>query len=141
MFGWLPYLSVTKNIDFDIVFQYLLLPEPPCLAHRDGSLCETNKLSVIHFLKNKKRKKNNKDYSSPSNVNTGIEDVMFVVRSSLKEKSSNFSSFTKIYFDQAVTTYQLLLRFMVSYLSISINMGHQKESWGDRDLENMYNFI
>lgn len=66
---------------------------------------------------------------------------MFVVRSSLKEKSSNFSSFIKIYFDQAVTTYQLLLRFMVSYLPISINMGHQKESWGDRDLENMYNFI
>ena len=87
MFGWLSYLSVTKNIDFDIVFQYLLLPEPPCLAHRDGSLCETSKLSVIHFLKNKKRKKKEKIIvSSPSNVNTGIADVMFVVRSSLKEK-------------------------------------------------------
>ena len=89
MFGRLLYLSVRKNIDLNIVFQCLLLPEPPCFVYPDGSLRKSKKSSVIHFLKEKI------DYSLPSNVNTIIADVMFVVRSSLKEKSSTFASFAR----------------------------------------------
>ena len=66
-------------------FQCPLLPEP-CFVHSDESLREK---PVIHFLKEKI------DYSSPSNVNTVIADGMFVVRSSLKEKSSTFASFAR----------------------------------------------
>ena len=63
------------------------MPEP-CFVHSDESLRESKK-PVIHFLKEKI------DYSSPSNVNTVIADGMFVVRSSLKEKSSTFASFAR----------------------------------------------
>ena len=72
MFGCLLYLSVRKNIDLNIVFQYPLLPEPPCFINPDGSLRESKKSSVIHFLKEKI------DYSSPSNVNTVIADGIIV---------------------------------------------------------------
>ena len=89
MFGRLFELSVRKNIDFNIVFQYPLLPEPPCFVHSDESLCESKKSSVIHFLKDLI------DHSSLSNVNTVIADGMFVVRSSLKEKSSTFAAFVR----------------------------------------------
>ena len=82
MFGKLLYLSVRKNIDLNIIFQYLLLPQPPCFVHPDGLMRENKKLSVIHFLNEKI------DYKSLSNVNTIIAGRMFVVRSSLKEKSS-----------------------------------------------------
>ena len=82
MFGKLLYLSVRKNIDLNIIFQYLLLPQPPCFVHPHGSMRENKKLSVIHFLNEKI------DYKSLSNVNTIIAGRMFVVRSSLKEKSS-----------------------------------------------------
>ena len=73
-FGRLFYLSVRKNTDLNIVFLYL-----PCFVHPDESFCESKK--SIHFLKK------TIDYSSPLNVNTVIADVMFVVRSSLKEKN------------------------------------------------------
>ena len=82
MFGKLLYLSVRKNIDLNIIFQYLLLPQPPCFVHPHGLMRENKKLSVIHFLNEKI------DYKSLSNVNTIIAGRMFVVRSSLKEKSS-----------------------------------------------------
>ena len=44
-------LSSQKN-DLNIVFQYPL-SEPPCFVHLDGSLHESKKSSVIHFLKEK----------------------------------------------------------------------------------------
>ena len=65
------------------------MPEPPCFLHLAESLRESKKSSVTDFLKEKI------DYSSPSNVNTIIVDEMLVVRSSLKEKSSNFESFAR----------------------------------------------
>ena len=76
IFGQLLYLSVRKNIDLNIVFQYPPLPEPPCFLHPNGSLRETKKSPVIHFLEK-----------------IIVVLQMFVVRSSLKENSSAFASF------------------------------------------------
>ena len=68
-------MSVRKNIGLVIAFQYPPLPEPPCFTQSGESLRESNRSSVIHFLKEKI------DYNSPSNVNTVIADRMLVVRS------------------------------------------------------------
>ena len=80
IFGRLLYLSVRKNIDLNIVFQYPLLPQPPCFVHSDESSRESKKSSVTYFLKEKI------DCSSHSNLNTVITDGMFVVRYHSKKK-------------------------------------------------------
>ena len=129
VFGRLLYLSVRKNIDLDIVFQYPLLPEPPCFLHSDKKLRESRKSSVIHCLKEKL------DYSSPTNVNSAIADGMFAVRSSLKEKGGTFESFARHVLIKLfkITNYSLDLCFDI-YESSSIK-GIKRKSRGDRDLE------
>ena len=52
MFGRLLFLSVKREIDRNKVFQFPLLPEPPCIAHPDGSLRDSPKSKVYHMLRN-----------------------------------------------------------------------------------------
>ena len=65
---------------------------------------------------------------------------MFVVRSSLKEKSSTFASFAKHILIKLLelTNYRLDLCFDI-YKSPPIK-DIKRKSWGDRDLENIYKF-
>ena len=110
------------------------MSKPPCFAHADESLYESNRLPATNFLKEKI------DYSSPSNVNTVTEDGMFIERSSLKEKSSTSASFARHILIKLlkITSYRLDLCFDI-YKSPSIKDINRK-SQGDRDLENIYNF-
>ena len=45
MFRRLLYLSVRKNIDLNIAFQYQILPETPCFQNPDGPFCKKLKLT------------------------------------------------------------------------------------------------
>ena len=53
MFGRLLFLSIQRQIDIRSVFQYPLLPEQVCFARPDGSIRNSPKSKVFHFLKTK----------------------------------------------------------------------------------------
>ena len=53
LFGRLLHFALRALVDLNIVFQYPLLLEPPCFTHPDGSLRESKKSIVFHFLKGK----------------------------------------------------------------------------------------
>ena len=76
-------------VNLNIVCQYPLLPEPPCFTHPDGSLRESKKSTVFHFLKHKVRTK------SPSDIHTFIADGMFIMRSSNNLNYTTFSLFAR----------------------------------------------
>ena len=84
LFGRLLYVALRSLADLNIVFKYTLLPEPPCLTHPDGSLGESKKPTVFHFLKHKVK------MESPSDVHTFIANGMFIVRSSNNLKPQHF---------------------------------------------------
>ena len=84
LFGRLLYLALRSLVDLNIVFQYPLLPEPPCFTHPDGSLRESKKSTVFHFLKHKVKTE------SPSDVHTFIADGTFIVRSSNSLENATF---------------------------------------------------
>ena len=71
MFGRLLFLKVFQR--FSKVFSCPLLPDPPCFANPDGSLRQSPKSKVIHFLKNGLRT------TPPEQVRVFIADGMFLV--------------------------------------------------------------
>ena len=75
MFGRLLFLSMKREIDMNKIFQFPLLPEPPCYAHPDGSLRDSPKSKIYHMLKDSIQS------ASPPNVNTAIADGMFLSNS------------------------------------------------------------
>ena len=108
MFGRLFYLAVRKEMDLNTAFLYPILPEPPCFAYSDGSLKETKKASVLHLMKG------NINSSIPGGVNVAIADGMFIIQTSVKDKT-NFCSiyqicsikgFQKFYSDDGVLKFE-----------------------------------
>ena len=91
LFGRLLYLAFRLLVDLNIVFQYALLPEPPRFTHPNGSLRESKKSTVFHFLKHKVKTE------SPSDVHTFIADEMFIVRSSNSLKNATFRRLQESY--------------------------------------------
>ena len=85
----LMYLAITKEIDLNIVFQYLILPEPPCFVHPDSSLRESKKAAVFHLMKEKI------ESTAPSTVDMVIADGMFIIQSCVKDRISTFSEFAR----------------------------------------------
>ena len=77
MFGRLLFLSIQRQIDIRSVFQYPLLPEPVCFAHPDGSIRNSPKSKVFHFLKTKVTS------TPPTPVKTVIVNGMFLLRASI----------------------------------------------------------
>ena len=75
MFGRLLFLSVKREIDMNKVFQFPLLPEPPCFAHPDGSLRDSPKSKVYHMLRNSIQS------VSPPTINTAVADGIFLLKS------------------------------------------------------------
>ena len=74
IFGRLLFLSFKENLDIKTIFKYPLLPEPVCFTLPDGSIRESPKNKVFHFLK--------KDINSspPDSVSTAIVDGMYMLR-------------------------------------------------------------
>ena len=74
MFGRLLFLSIQRQIDIRSVFQYPLLPEQVCFARPDGSIRNSPKSKVFHFLRTKVTS------TPPTPVKTVIVDGMFLLR-------------------------------------------------------------
>ena len=125
LFGRLLYLALRSLLDLNIVFQYPLLPEPPCFTHPDGSLRESKKSTVFHFLKNKV---------------TFIADGLFIVRSSNNLKNATFSSFARSILTKLLkcTKYRLDLCFDV-YESPSIK-DVKRKARGDNEVDCYFTF-
>ena len=81
MSGWLFYLAVRKKSRLNTAFHYLILLEPRCFAHPDGSLQEIKKTSVVHLIK--------------GSINSSIPDGMFLIQTSANDKTPIFTVFTR----------------------------------------------
>ena len=71
------------------MFHYPILPETPCFAHPDGPLRESEKPSVFHLLKG------SINLPIPGDVNAVIADGMFIIQTSVKEKTTTFAAFAR----------------------------------------------
>ncbi|KAK7901341.1 hypothetical protein WMY93_018110 [Mugilogobius chulae] len=69
-------LSQDQDISLEEVLKYPLTPVPLSLAHLNGSLCATNKASLVHKLEAMVQ-----HLRTPPMVDVVIIDVMFLIRS------------------------------------------------------------
>ena len=70
-----------KKSRLNTAFHYLILLEPRCFAHPDGSLQEIKKTSVVHLIK--------------GSINSSIPDGMFLIQTSANDKTPIFTVFTR----------------------------------------------
>ena len=88
VFGRLLFLSVKHRLDIKSVFAYPLLTEPVCFAHPDGSVRDSPKSKMYHFLKSGVKS------TAPEVVDNIIIDGMFLVRT-LLVKSTTYQSLAR----------------------------------------------
>ena len=50
IFCRLLYLAVTKGINLEKMFEYPILPVPPCFTHPDGTVRSTDKGAMHHYM-------------------------------------------------------------------------------------------
>ena len=89
MFMRLFYLSLRKEIDLNTAFHYSILPKPPCFAHPDRSLRGSKKAPVLHLMKG------SINSSIPGDVNVAIVHGMFIIQTSIKDKTPTFAAFAR----------------------------------------------
>ena len=89
LFGRLLFLTVTHQIDIKKLFEYPLVPEPPCFCHPDGSMYQSEKATVLDFLVK------NHDTATPNPVRTVIVDGMFLIKSTINQCCPTFSAFAR----------------------------------------------
>ena len=85
IFGRLLFLSFQQKIDVSMVFQYLLVPDPPCFTHPDGALQDNPKSNIYKVLKGMV------NTEAPQNSNKVIADGMFLIQST--PRCLNYSIF------------------------------------------------
>ena len=68
-----------------MVFQYPLVPDPPCFTHPDGALQDNPKSNIYKVLKGVV------NTEAPQNSNTVIADGMFLIQST--PRCLNYSIF------------------------------------------------
>ena len=126
MFGRLLFLSLQRQIDIKSVFQYPLIPEPVCLAHPDGSIRDSPKSKVFHFLKTKVTS------TPPTTMKTVIVDGMFMLRACIGKCKTYQALARRILQDSLkLTSYRVDICFDV-YESLSIEDVERKVR-GDED--------
>ena len=93
----------------DKVFEYQILPEPPCFTHPDGSIRQNNKANVSQLLKNELTL-----FPKPSDIITAVINGMFLVNTDFNS-SPTLSGIAKYIFRRALklTNYRADLCFDV----------------------------
>ena len=134
MFGRLLYLLVRKEFDLNTLFHYPILPEPPYFTHPDGSLREGKKVSVLYLMK-----RSINSYIL-GDVNVVIADRMFIIQTSVKDKTPSFAAFARSVLLRVLklTKHRVELCFDV-YESSSIK-DINRESRGDGNTEKHFTF-
>ena len=89
LFGRLLFLAVTRNISIEKVFEFPLLPEPPCFCHPDGAMCQSDKSTVFDYITQ------NFTSTSPNSTQTVAADGMFIVKNTINQLCPTFASFAR----------------------------------------------
>ena len=97
IFGRLLYLVVTNGMNLEKIFEYPILPQPPCFTHPDGNARSTNKAAIHHYIVK------DQNFQSPNNVETVVIDAMFLLKSSLSKLPGTLSAVAKLILQKALS--------------------------------------
>ena len=134
LFGRLLFLAATHNIAVEKLFEYPLLPEPPCFCHPDGSMYQSDKSAVLDYLVK------NIDVTPPDPVRTVIVDGMFLIKSTINQRFPTFAAFARTMLMKVLklTEYSADICFDV-YESPSIKDIKRKDR-GNEETERIFTF-
>ena len=86
---------VTRGTDLAKVFEYPILPEPPCFIRPDGTVETTDNAAIHHYMVK------DQNFQSPNNVETAVIDAMYLLKSSLSKLPGTLSAIAKLILHKA----------------------------------------
>ena len=133
MFRQLLSLAPRKEIDLNTVFHCPILPEPPCFGHPDGSLRESKKEPVLHLIIGSINSS-----SIPGDTNAVIADAIFIIQTSVKDKTPTFAAFASSVLLRVLKLSKHRVDLCFDVYELSAIKDIKRESRGMRILKNIF---